>query len=83
MDTNHNKQPQLTESDIPVQPSESNSDLLKSERTEEQMQSGQSESDHQASVHQASVHQEKDGYENSKEPTRYGDWEIAGRCVDF
>ena len=27
--------------------------------------------------------QEKGGYENSAEPTRYGDWEIAGRCIDF
>ena len=26
---------------------------------------------------------ESGGYENLKEPTRYGDWEIAGRCVDF
>ena len=26
---------------------------------------------------------ESGGYENSAEPTRYGDWEIAGRCIDF
>ncbi len=23
------------------------------------------------------------GFENRKEPTRYGDWEVNGRCSDF
>ena len=32
---------------------------------------------------EALIQQEQGGFENSKEPTRYGDWEIAGRCVDF
>ncbi len=26
---------------------------------------------------------EKGGFENKKEPTRYGDWETGGRCWDF
>lgn len=26
---------------------------------------------------------EVNGYENKAEPTRYGDWEIGGRCYDF
>ncbi len=26
---------------------------------------------------------ETGGYEKTVEPTRYGDWEIAGRCIDF
>jgi len=30
-----------------------------------------------------SANQEEGGYENKTEPTRYGDWEIAGRCIDF
>jgi len=30
-----------------------------------------------------SVKSENGGYENKQEPTRYGDWEIAGRCIDF
>ena len=35
------------------------------------------------SAEQASSQQERGGFEKSKEPTRYGDWEIAGRCIDF
>ena len=31
----------------------------------------------------ANKESENGGYEDSKEPTRYGDWEIAGRCIDF
>ena len=27
--------------------------------------------------------QEKGGFENRAEPTRFGDWEVAGRCSDF
>ncbi len=27
--------------------------------------------------------QEIDGFENKLEPTRYGDWEVNGRCSDF
>lgn len=23
------------------------------------------------------------GFENAPEPTRYGDWEVKGRCSDF
>jgi len=23
------------------------------------------------------------GFEKKKEPTRYGDWEVDGRCTDF
>jgi len=31
------------------------------------------------------VDQEKEigGFENRPEPTRYGDWEVNGRCSDF
>lgn len=34
-------------------------------------------------VEDSSAQKETGGYENGKDPTRYGDWEIAGRCVDF
>ncbi|PCI55480.1 MAG: DUF1674 domain-containing protein [Alphaproteobacteria bacterium] len=27
--------------------------------------------------------QEFGGFENRLEPTRYGDWEVNGRCSDF
>ena len=27
--------------------------------------------------------EEKGGFENRAEPTRYGDWEVNGRCTDF
>ena len=27
--------------------------------------------------------EEKGGFENRPEPTRYGDWEVGGRCSDF
>ncbi len=26
---------------------------------------------------------ETGGFEDKVEPTRFGDWEIAGRCIDF
>ena len=26
---------------------------------------------------------EKGGFENRPEPTRYGDWDVGGRCSDF
>lgn len=49
-------------------PLENASDRLKSDDAEDRGQSSQ---------------QESGGFENSKDPTRYGDWEIAGRCIDF
>lgn len=30
-----------------------------------------------------SPQKEKGGFEHKAEPTRYGDWEVSGRCSDF
>jgi shikimate dehydrogenase len=30
-----------------------------------------------------SVQKEIGGFENKPEPTRYGDWDVGGRCSDF
>lgn len=32
---------------------------------------------------QKDLEKEIGGFENRKEPTRYGDWEVDGRCSDF
>ncbi len=29
------------------------------------------------------LEKEVGGFENRPEPTRYGDWEVGGRCSDF
>lgn len=29
------------------------------------------------------IPEEKGGFENRAEPTRFGDWEVNGRCSDF
>ena len=31
----------------------------------------------------APLKNEDSGFVDAKDPTRYGDWEIAGRCIDF
>jgi hypothetical protein len=44
------------------------------------------ESDHQAEAENAadSIERQREiGGPSEPEPTRYGDWERAGRCIDF
>jgi hypothetical protein len=41
------------------------------------------ESDHQAQAENIVERQREIGGPPGPEPTRYGDWERAGRCVDF
>jgi len=37
----------------------------------------------EAQINSESQEKEIGGFENRKEPTRYGDWEVDGRCSDF
>ena len=36
-----------------------------------------------ATVEKVKMEKEIGGFENRAEPTRYGDWEVNGRCSDF
>lgn len=78
MDTDDKKPVQDDGSDAPSRHPEDDSGRMNSKVTAEAPQSAQN-----AREEQASVQQETGGYEHTKDPTRYGDWEIAGRCVDF
>lgn len=68
MVNSNKKQIESNKSEMTEKPLENASDRLKSDDAEDRGQSSQPESG---------------GFENSKDPTRYGDWEIAGRCIDF
>ena len=39
--------------------------------------------DHRAIVKASQTQQKEYGGPRGKEPTRYGDWEKKGRCIDF
>jgi len=73
MENSNKKHAEISNADVPENKSGTTSDSLKSDQEKECGQSAQ----------QVTSQQERGGFENSKEPTRYGDWEIAGRCVDF
>lgn len=42
-----------------------------------------SSADKQSAEHNASPAQKEIGGRDGPDPTRYGDWEKAGRCIDF
>ena len=68
MENSDIKQIQTTDTDVPEAQSEPVSGSLNTAKPDEA---------------QGCADKENGGYEKSAEPTRYGDWEIAGRCVDF
>ena len=83
METNDKRPVQTDDFDVSLSNSETSSESLKSQAQSERPQSGEQPSAQKEKLPQANNHKEKGGYENTREPTRYGDWEIAGRCVDF
>ena len=52
-------------------------------KTEEIPKNSESKVEDQAIVSDITEQQKEYGGPRGKEPTRYGDWEKSGRCIDF
>ena len=87
MDNSKNQQIKKGNGEASIKPVESSSKPMKSVENSENKNQHAHCVEPQPLQHNGdqkqTIQQETGGYEKTKEPTRYGDWEIAGRCVDF
>lgn len=78
MTTSTDKRTVTSDAGVPEGQPETTKESVNSGQPKEHGRSAQVESDQHVATQE-----ERGGFENSAEPTRYGDWEIAGRCIDF